>query len=216
MNVMPISYIMVAMSIIKYPTKIRSNSASSNITNHAWRGMSLEKDINDSNIYYRNRDIAIIYKKPTPVQVVQVDYPQRNKAKITEAYYKIPSTTDYNGIYKGKYIDFEAKETKNKTSFPLSMIHAHQIEHLERIINHGGIGFFIIRFSSHGITFLVPAMELIDHMRSIQRQSIPFSWFECHAYVIKEGLCPRLAYLSIIDKLYFKEDPLCQNKQNVK
>ena len=73
------------------------------------RGMRLENDINDSNKYYRELDKALIYKKPTPVQVVHVDYPKRQRAKITEAYYKTPSTTDYNGVYRGKYIDFEAK-----------------------------------------------------------------------------------------------------------
>ena len=82
------------------------------------RGMSLEEDINDSNAYYRACDRALIHKKPTPIQVVKVDYPARCAAKITEAYYKTPSTTDYNGVYRGKAIDFEAKETKSKTSFP--------------------------------------------------------------------------------------------------
>ena len=70
------------------------------------RGMRLENDINDSNKYYRELDKALIYKKPTPVQVVHVDYPKRQRAKITEAYYKTPSTTDYNGVYRGKYIVF--------------------------------------------------------------------------------------------------------------
>ena len=50
---------------------------------------------------------------------------------INEAYFRTPSTTDYNGVYNGYYIDFEAKETKNKTSFPLNNIHAHQVEHMK-------------------------------------------------------------------------------------
>ena len=66
---------------------------------------------------------------------------------ICEAYFKTPSTTDYNGVYKGYYIDFEAKETRSKTSFPLSNIHKHQIDHLINIKKHGGIGFIIVKFT---------------------------------------------------------------------
>ena len=72
--------------------------------NKANLGMDLESVINDSNEFYLANDIAVIHKKPTPVQIVKVDYPMRSKAVITEAYYKIPSTTDYNGIYRRKVI----------------------------------------------------------------------------------------------------------------
>lgn len=58
---------------------------------------------------------------------------------IKEGFFKEPSTTDYNGLYNGKYIDFEAKETNNKTSFPLDNIHKHQIEHIRNVINNKGI-----------------------------------------------------------------------------
>ena len=61
-------------------------------------GMLFENELNLSNEYYRNIGRALIYKKPTPVQIVKVDYPTRSKAKIVEGYYKTPSTTDYNGI----------------------------------------------------------------------------------------------------------------------
>ncbi len=193
------------MSTINYPTAIHTVSQI-NTKNYSSRGMRLENDINDSNKYYNETDKALIYKKPTPVQVVHVDYPKRQKAKITEAYYKTPSTTDYNGIYKGKYIDFEAKETKNKTSFPLFMIHPHQIQHLKKVKYHGGIGFFIIRFNSYNETYLVDAPLLINKIESSTKSSIPYAWFQQNGHDIQEGLNPRLNYLKVVDELYFKEE----------
>ena len=35
---------------------------------------------------------------------------------ITKGFFRTPSTLDYNGIYRGRYIDYDAKETQNKTS----------------------------------------------------------------------------------------------------
>ena len=194
------------MSTIRYPNGMNTYTEVKNTDNHAGRGTSLEKDINDSNAYYRELDKALIYKKPTPIQVVRVDYPQRNKAKIVEAYYRTPSTTDYNGLYRGKYIDFEAKETKNKTNFPLQMIHEHQIKHLDRVYRQGGIGFFIIRFTHYQNTFLVDAHQLIQEIKSTKKYAIPYAWFVEHGHRIQEGLFPRLQYLKVIDELYFKED----------
>ncbi len=103
------------------------------------RGMSLEDDLNDTIAYYLTHEIAVIHKKPTPVQIVSVDYPKRSSAKIKEAYFKTPSTTDYNGVYKGKYVDFEAKETQNTTSFPLSNFHDHQMTHMANVLKQDGI-----------------------------------------------------------------------------
>ena len=194
------------MSTIKYPTAISPVNVAQSNTSYSQRGMSLESDINDSNKYYRACDIALIYKKPTPIQVVRVDYPARNKAKIVEAYYKTPSTTDYNGIYKGRYIDFEAKETKNKTGFPKMMIHQHQIDHLEKVKLHKGIGFFIIRFTHYQQTFLVDAISLIEEYRHTTKSYISYKWFLENGQLIKEGLHPRLSYLQVVDAKYFKED----------
>ena len=97
------------------------------------RGMSLEEDINLSNDYYRDNEIALINKRPTPINIVKVDYSRG--ARITDAYFEKQSTTDYNGVYKGRYIDFEAKNTKSNTAFPLSNISEHQIVHLNLFPN---------------------------------------------------------------------------------
>ena len=37
---------------------------------YANRGMRFEEAINESNLYYLNRKLAVIHKKPTPVQIV--------------------------------------------------------------------------------------------------------------------------------------------------
>ena len=165
------------------------------------RGMELEKEINLTNSFYLSNDIAVIHKKPTPVTVVKVDYPRRSSAKITEAYFKLPSTTDYNGIYKGKYIDFEAKETKNKTSFSLRNIHPHQIQHLKNIYRHGGIAFLIIRFTTLNETYLLMATKLTEFIENSTRESIPIAYLRENAYLIKDGYAPSIDYLKIVDKI---------------
>lgn len=166
------------------------------------RGMSLEEDINKSNTHYLNNDIGIIYKKPTPVQIVNVDYPKRSAAKITEAYFKVPSTTDYNGIYRGKYIDFEAKECESTTSFPFSSIHSHQIKHLSSVIKHGAIAFIILRMTSYDKDYLILADEFINYYNSGVRKSLPYSWIKEHGYEIGSSYGNPCDYLKVVDKVF--------------
>ncbi|MDD6224560.1 MAG: Holliday junction resolvase RecU [bacterium] len=191
---------------MKYPGgKIIENTAKIINTSYKNRGSNLENDINISNKYYIDHKIAFIYKKPTPIKINKVDYPTKQnkigKIVITEAYFESPSTTDYNGIYKGKYIDFEAKETNNKTSFPLENIHKHQVDHLKNITSCGGIGFVIVRFHQLRITYLLLAEDLLSFIESEKRSSIPLTYFEKKAYSIEEKYLPRLDYLKIIDQL---------------
>lgn len=186
---------------MKYPNGIKI--ANKNIS-YGNRGMNLETEINDTNNYYLLTNKAVIYKKPTPITITKVDYPSRLEAVIKEGYFKTPSTTDYNGIYRGKYIDFEAKETKNK-SFPLCNIHEHQIKHLKRILEHGGISFLIIRFTLNNKTFLLETKKLIDYIDTTNKKSIPFNYFLENGYLIKDKYNPRVDYLEIIDNLYFKD-----------
>ena len=166
------------------------------------RGMSLEEDINLSNEYYRNAGIALIHKRPTPINIVKVDYSRG--ARITDAYFEKQSTTDYNGVYKGKYIDFEAKNTKSKTAFPLSNISEHQIIHLKNVIKHGGIAFFIISFEVRDEIYLLDASFVIDFWENAPRKSIPYEVFQKNAKLIRQDYTPRLHYIEAVDELYFK------------
>ncbi len=188
---------------MNYPNGIKKDLKSQTKTkiSHENRGMNLENDINLSNEYYRDIDKAYIYKKPTPIKVTKVDYPSRDKTVIKEAFYTVPSTTDYNGLYKGYYIDFEAKETTSKTSFALNNIHSHQIKHLENIERHKGISFLIVRFTTLNETYLLLTKDLIEFLNTNSRKSIPLEYFKEKGYLIKDNYNPRLDYLKILDNI---------------
>lgn len=169
--------------------------------------MTLEEDINETNQYYLAHNKAIVHKKPIPIQIVHVDYPKRSAAVIKEAYFKQASTTDYNGIFKGRHIDFEAKETKNKHSFPLNNIHQHQIDHMTQILEHDGICFLIIRFQARQETFFFPAEKLLIYWKdqfSDGRKSIRYETVKKEGYIIPVKYQAKVDYLDVIDKYYMK------------
>ncbi|MBO6047986.1 MAG: Holliday junction resolvase RecU [Erysipelotrichaceae bacterium] len=193
--------------MVQYPNKKKAGPAlSRNGDRHytAHRGMNLEEDISLSNKFYLANDRAVIYKKPTPVQIVKVDYPSRNAARIIEGYYQRPSTTDYNGIYRGQYIDFEAKETR-QNKFPFINIHEHQIEHLGRIKKHGGIAFVIIAFTHLQETYLIDADYVIDRYYHAEHRYMTYEEVQANGHLIRQGYQPRLYYLDVVDEVYFKE-----------
>ncbi len=181
---------------MKYPNNIKKSYKKE--INYKNRGMDLESLINDACQYYLEHDLAVIYKKPTPIGVVDVDY--KNGAVINKAYFKEPSTLDYNGIYQGKYIEFDAKECQSKTSFPLTNIHEHQILHMERIIRHGGIAFLII--SMNGGYFLFKGSDLLHFIHTNTRKSIPYSVIEKIGYPLKFNYSIGIDYLKGIQEAY--------------
>ncbi len=191
--------------MVNYPNK-KGNFQRQKQT-HKNRGMTFEKMINESNDYYCANNIAVIHKKPIPIQIVKVDYPSRSAAVIKEAYYKVPSTTDYNGVYKSHYIDFEAKETMNKSSFPLSNIHSHQIEHLKQTHDHGGISFLLIFIKVLDEIYLLESSDLVSyHNRAKEgRKSITFEEIKEKGHLIPEGFAPRIDFLKIVDFLINKK-----------
>lgn len=190
--------------MLNYPIKRKIQNK---VNNRANLGMTLESDLESTHQYYLNNNLAVIHKKPTPIQVVGVSYPARNKAKIVEAYYKTPSTTDFNGVFMGRYIDFDAKETNSKTSMPLKNIHPHQIDHLRAVNHHGGIAFLIVHFKQHDEYFILPSEVLfrfwdLRHDENKGRKSIPYQTFKDEAYPITFGYKPLLDYLPVIKKYY--------------
>ncbi len=170
---------------------------------YANRGMDLETLLNETNNYYLEKDIAVIYKKPTPIGINKVKF-ENNKQVIKEAYFKSQSTLDYNGIYKGYYVDFDAKETLSKTAFPLSNIHPHQLEHIRRIDKHGGIAFLIIKMNNE--YFTLSAKKIVNFIDNNVRKSIPYSYILENSLKIKEGYIPPLDYIKCVDMLIKEMD----------
>ncbi|MDF7638913.1 Holliday junction resolvase RecU [Lactobacillus sp. ESL0791] len=167
--------------------------------NFSDRGMSLEQQINESNKYYRIKGIAVVHKKPTPIQIVKVDYPKRSRAVIREAYFRQASTTDYNGVYNGYYLDFEAKETRNKTNFPLKNFHEHQIIHLAACIAQQGVCFTIIKFTSLERYFVTPASYVIKAWQEKHKSSLTLCEIEKVSIEMASGFNPTLPYLKAVD-----------------
>ena len=182
--------------------KVRKSKAELSLSS-ANRGMNLEDDINISNTYYLDKGIAVITKRPTPINVVKVDYSRG--ARIIDAYYEKQSTTDYNGVYKGRYIDFEAKNTRNKTSFPIANITKHQIEHLKNVIHHGGIAFFVIEFQLLKEVYLLDAQFVIDFYEHGERKSIPYDVFKEEGVLLKQGYNPPIDYIPAVEEKYFHD-----------
>jgi recombination protein U len=193
--------------MIKYPngqayTTEEKPKLKRKIASAANRGMGFEKDINDTNAYYLEKGLALVYKRPTPINVVKVDY--SHGAKITQAFFECQSTTDYNGVYKGHYVDFEAKSTRSKTSFPLSNIAPQQVVHLRHVKEHGGIAFFIINWYKRNETYVLDSSYVCDFYEQKPRKSIPYEEVVRHGYLVKEGFRPRYDYLPLVDKYFLK------------
>lgn len=184
-----------------YPNKIKKNNI--NVISYGNRGMDLEALINDANKYYLDNDIAIIYKKPTPIQINKVTY-KGGKPEVIKGSFKEKSTLDYVGLYRGKYLDFDAKKTLNKTSFPLENVHYHQVEHIRRVLRHNGIAFLIIEIV--GEIYLLPGNTLIDFIDNEKRKSIPYDFIKKNGYIINYTYSPVIDYIKVVDKLYFEKE----------
>lgn len=107
------------------------------------RGSALEELINLTLEKYRENQLALIQKVPTPITPIQID---KEKRHITLAYFEQKSTVDYIGAVQGIPVCFDAKECAVDT-FSLQNIHEHQVKFMEDFELQGGISFILIYFS---------------------------------------------------------------------
>lgn len=163
-------------------------------------GMRFESEISKTCDFYRTKGIADIYKRPTPIKVVKRS--KEHPGRISEAYFEEKSTTDYVGIYKGKYIDFECKETIHD-SVPYHRIRPQQYEHLRFITSLGGIGFFLVSFKTYQKVFLRPAPIILEEVEKKHHPGFKMDFFAEKGVEVRRGYVPPYFLLEAIDEAFF-------------
>lgn len=79
------------------------------------RGMDFEFDINQSNTYYRDNHRALITKRPTPINIVKVDYSRG--AHIVDAYLKRNQQQTIMAFIKESMLILKLKVAAQKLPF---------------------------------------------------------------------------------------------------
>lgn len=147
------------------------------------RGSLLEEFINITNSVYKEKNLAIIQKVPTPITPVKIN--SENKT-ITLAYFNEKSTVDYIGVVQGIPVCFDAKETST-SRFPLQNIHKHQIEFMDCFEKQDGIAFVLVYFKKYDEYHYLPFKKMLTYVEKAEnggRKSIPYSDFS-KKYIIK-------------------------------
>ncbi|AEW58610.1 TPA: Holliday junction resolvase RecU [Bacillus cereus] len=164
------------------------------------RGMAFEKLINLSNEMYQREGVALINKRPTPVKVLKMVY-----GRVKDGYYESKSTVDYDGVYKGRAIAFEAKSTNEINRFDLKNIAQHQLDYLETTEKMGAICFFLIGFSKDQSVFAVPLSVIQSYVRMSQqpkgKKSIPRADFDIYGYLVEQTERAPVDYLQYVDEV---------------
>lgn len=142
--------------------------------NYANRGMLFEKIIENTNDYYIRRDLCHVRKIPTPIKILKVD----TRGRI-DGVFESRSSLDFNGILKGGiHIDFDAKETKSKTSFPFGNVLTHQFKYMKSIDDFGGITFLLVSFRLHNKAFILRLEDIEKYLDEFpNKKSIPYKYF---------------------------------------
>lgn len=162
------------------------------------RGMSFENLINMSNAIYERKGKAVINKRSTPMKIIGETKGGQHLCVFSEK-----STVDYDGVYRGRSIQFEAKTIKEKR-FPLNKITDDQIDFLNRSEAQGAICFLLVEMRARQTIYLVPNQMLQKYIRDAKngaRKSIPIDDMGVYAWLVESRNGVPLAYLDVVDKL---------------
>jgi recombination protein U len=124
--------------------------------------------------------------------------------RVLNGFYEAKSTVDYDGVFKGRAIAFEAKSTENLTRFDLKNIAQHQLDYLEKAEKMGAICFFLIEFSKDESVFVAP-LSVIQSYVGMSHQPkgkkfIPRADFDIYGYLVNQTERAPVDYLQYVDE----------------
>lgn len=154
------------------------------------KGKGLEILIDAANKQYALKKWGVIQHVEQPVKVEK----KMAQGKVTGRLLK--STVDFVGHYKGRGVAFDAKQTKNKTSFPLSNIEYHQFLFLENFYDSGGWAFLIVEFTALNKIYLLPLPQLRKHWKDMEQGGPKSIKLESFIHEVKSGRGAALDYMA--------------------
>lgn len=154
------------------------------------KGMYLEELINNTISYYNNNDVGLFEKRYLPIAIKEI-----NKNKVT-GFLKEKSSVDYLGLYQGKHIEFEAKQTQNDY-FSFNVFKNHQLKYLVKANMMGAISFLIIHFFNNDITICISINNLIEIYNKFKTKKVPINSF------VKYGSKINIVFPGILDIVSF-------------
>lgn len=161
------------------------------------RGSLLEEMINMTNEKYKDNNLALVQKIPTPIKPVEID----GNGHITLGYFEQKSTVDYIGAVQGIPVCFDAKET-NDMKFALQNVHVHQVEFMDKFEKMGGISFLLIMFKQVDEIYYMPLSTLKTYIKRAEnggRKSIKYEEFD-KEWMINEYSGVFVHYLEMLQK----------------
>lgn len=168
----------------------------SNNRGYANRGKKLEMLLEMTHNQYRNGQYADIRKIHPPVDILKVTG-NKVEGKLARA-----NWVDYSGIFKGKAIVFDAKESTIER-WPLKNITDSQYELLKSWHKHGAIAFLLIAFwlpKKNEPEIYILSFEQLGLAWMVQEnggaKSIPISYFRERCIRVKSSGKYTVDYLS--------------------
>ncbi|WP_342269166.1 Holliday junction resolvase RecU [Spiroplasma endosymbiont of Aspidapion aeneum] len=139
------------------------------------RGMFLESVINNSIENNKDNNNYLLAKTSVTNKIISIDTDNFVKAKLLKNDF-----CDYIGVYKGTYLEIEAKETELEY-FNLSNIKKHQFKKLTNVSKHNGVALIFIYFHENENIYVVDIKQFIE----LNIRKIPLEWFNENCYSVK-------------------------------